>query len=199
MSVEQAMRLLCDDLVAMGTDKPSRLYFVTGDPDDPTFELATEVGDPRNDLERFYSGGLRLPKEMHGLLLASEAWRAKTFEEAKGSYFVAKLVEFAQEAAGCAESAANDVVKRAYHEALMGLQPSAMPDDLRVDTRVMVYVARGDVVHHLMRDELCDKYYAATYDQARGVVSDLLMSLVNGRRIERDCVQDGTIMAAGDE
>jgi hypothetical protein len=193
--IAKSLLILESDLAALGWDQPAALYEVHGDfDDDPTFVKLAELTDPRYDLMAM-AASVRAGDAITGLVLATEAWRPITYDEALVSQDeeLQSMVEFIQTVilpAGIRlqeqfgethidpEKALREAWMKAIVETCHG-HIGNLPDRLKREIRTLIAVnRRGEVLGaNRARGEEPELTDVANAHEA-GVIPDLLATVL---------------------
>lgn len=86
--LEEAMKVLANDLASRGWDLPVGVYAIKGSPEDPTFALmAEEMGHPIMVLDGMYHTDKFLPEDAIGVVLTIEGYRVLSWDEISENNF----------------------------------------------------------------------------------------------------------------
>lgn len=187
-ALDQLIVLLENDIDALGWDQPAKLYLIAGTPTDPRFEMAGEiqVGHPYIALQAMWMSGMRIPDSTLGVAIVNECWRAKTVTEV-GS---ARLLELCPplrstldiaDLMGLTPEGREELIAEAWQIITLNVRPSHLPDELRVESRQVLVMAKDAAMRNGTRER--DGQFQFGRDEGAGTAEawygDMPQALLN--------------------
>jgi hypothetical protein len=189
----KALQILDNDLDALGWDNPAQLYEIQGDfINDPVFVKRAELTDPRGQLERLVASGMEAPEGTIGMVLAAEAWRPATMEEAAAQAYPdeQKYIDMATEMAAEVRAQGRDeqFIQQAWMKSCLAMAQEVggianLPHALRIEIRTLIAVSREGIVSGVLRSknkDIAEPTDAMDVSNA-GEIPKLMVALMGGK------------------
>lgn len=203
--IEARVTELIEDENKTGWDIPAKFLMVmqTSDLGEEIIKTTIEGEDyphPLMYLRGLYSQGIKLPENVIGIGLLSEGWAHMDFDEAvkteghlvQEMYTEAMKPEVQEEAPEIPEGftyeeAVKDYLKSFWETAMMKIQPSAMPEGTRLETRngSLEFRDGSSLLYFQVRDREI-KHYWGDGSEPRGRISDGLKATLKGENPDPD-------------